>query len=59
MPYFYKVNDYNLHGEEFLDKVGHENAVLLMHTEPTDPNGPDLIQIVEDLDHKQQVVEVC
>ena len=21
MPYFYKVNDYNLHGEKFLDKV--------------------------------------
>ena len=36
--------------KEFLDKVGHENAVLLMHTEPTDPNGPDLMQIVEDLE---------
>ena len=36
--------------KEFLDKVGHDNAVLLMHTEPTDPNGPDLMQIVEDLD---------
>mgnify|MGYP003114190972 CR=1 FL=1 len=35
--------------KEFLDKIGHENAVLLMHTEPTDPNGPDLIQIVSDL----------
>jgi len=36
--------------KEFLDKIGHENAVLLMHTEPTDPNGPDLMQIVADLD---------
>ena len=36
--------------KEFLDKVGHDNSVLLMHTEPTDPNGPDLMQIVEDLE---------
>jgi glycosyltransferase involved in cell wall biosynthesis len=43
--------------KEFLDKVGHENAVLLMHTEPTDPNGPDLTQIVEDLElNKGQVL---
>jgi len=36
--------------KEFLDKIGHDNAVLLMHTEPTDPNGPDLMQIVSDLE---------
>ncbi len=36
--------------KEFLDKIGHDNSVLLMHTEPTDPNGPDLMQIVEDLE---------
>ena len=38
--------------KEFLDKVGHDNAVLLMHTEPADPNGPNLTQIVEDLELK-------
>ena len=36
--------------KEFLDKIGHENAVLLMHTEPSDPNGPDLTQIMMDLE---------
>ena len=35
--------------KEFLDRVGDDKAVLLMHTEPSDPNGPDLMQIVEDL----------
>ena len=35
--------------KEFLDRVGHDNATLLMHTEPTDPNGPDLLQIISDL----------
>jgi len=35
--------------KEFLDKVGHENAALIMHTEPHDPNGQDLIRIIEHL----------
>jgi glycosyltransferase involved in cell wall biosynthesis len=39
--------------KEFLDRIGHENSVLLMHTEPSDPNGPDLSQIVEDLNLDQ------
>ena len=36
--------------KEFLDKVGHESACLIMHTEPHDPNGQDLIQIIEHLE---------
>ena len=28
--------------KEFLDKIGHDNAMLLMHTDPKDPNGQDL-----------------
>lgn len=36
--------------KEFLERVGKDKAVLIMHTEPTDPNGPDLMQIVEDLE---------
>ena len=36
--------------KEFLEMVGEDKAVLLMHTEPTDPNGPNLMQIVQDLD---------
>tara|TARA_R110000824_G_scaffold185889_1_gene366961 strand:+ start:1559 stop:2830 length:1272 start_codon:yes stop_codon:yes gene_type:complete len=36
--------------KEFLDRVGHNKAVLLMHTEPTDPNGPDLLEIIRDLE---------
>tara|TARA_B100000927_G_C16439752_1_gene459248 strand:+ start:129 stop:1400 length:1272 start_codon:yes stop_codon:yes gene_type:complete len=36
--------------KEFLDIVGHDNACLLMHTEPKDPNGQDLIKILEKLE---------
>jgi|MDSZ01.1.fsa_nt_gb glycosyltransferase involved in cell wall biosynthesis len=36
--------------KEFLDKVGHDKACLIMHTEVQDPNGQDLQAIVEHLD---------
>jgi len=36
--------------KEFLDKVGHDKATLLMHTEPKDPNGQDLDAIIDHLD---------
>lgn len=35
--------------KEFLEKVGKDKAVLLMHTEPNDPNGPNLQAIIEEL----------
>ena len=35
---------------DFLNKVGRDKAVLLMHTEPNDPNGPNLQAIIEELD---------
>jgi glycosyltransferase involved in cell wall biosynthesis len=35
--------------KEFLDIVGHDKACLLMHTDPRDPNGQDLIAIAEEL----------
>lgn len=35
--------------KEFLDKVGHDKAFLLMHTDPKDQNGQDLIAIAEEL----------
>jgi len=31
---------------EFLDRIGRENACLIMHTEPKDPNGQDLEAIM-------------
>ena len=34
---------------DFLNKVGKDKAVLLMHTEPSDPNGPNLQAIIEEL----------
>ena len=34
--------------KDFLDKVGHDKAFLLMHTEPNDPNGQDLLAIAEE-----------
>jgi len=33
---------------DFLNKVGKDKAVLLMHTEPNDPNGPNLQAIIEE-----------
>lgn len=35
--------------KEFLDEVGHENASLLMHTDPKDPHGQDLEEILVEL----------
>lgn len=35
--------------KEFLDKVGHDKAMLLMHTDVKDQNGQDLQAIVESL----------
>jgi len=34
---------------EFLDRVGRDKATLIMHTEPKDPNGQDLIAIKDRL----------
>jgi len=34
---------------KFLEKVGRENATLIMHTDPKDPNGPDLLAQVNNL----------
>ena len=33
----------------FLDKVGHDKALLLMHTDPVDPHGQDLVAIIKEL----------
>tara|TARA_S200002703_G_scaffold39322_1_gene34457 strand:+ start:44 stop:1303 length:1260 start_codon:yes stop_codon:yes gene_type:complete len=35
--------------KEFLDQIGHDKACLLMHTNPKDPNGPDLEAIISEL----------
>mgnify|MGYP000196782760 FL=1 len=35
--------------KDFLDRVGHDKAILVMHTEPKDPNGQDLEAILENL----------
>jgi len=35
--------------KEFIDKVGHDKAMLLMHTDPKDPNGQDLNVIIQKL----------
>jgi len=34
--------------KEFIDEIGHDKAILLMHTDPKDPNGPDLEAIIND-----------
>tara|TARA_R110000824_G_scaffold261563_1_gene450183 strand:+ start:1198 stop:2457 length:1260 start_codon:yes stop_codon:yes gene_type:complete len=35
--------------KKFLDKVGHDNAMLIMHTDVKDPNGQDLEAIIRSL----------
>jgi len=35
--------------KEFLDKVGHDEAKLIMHTDPKDPHGQDLVHLMEHL----------
>jgi glycosyltransferase involved in cell wall biosynthesis len=35
--------------KKFLDKVGHDKAQLIMHTDPRDPHGQDLTHIAEHL----------
>ena len=35
--------------KNYLDKVGHDKASLLMHTDPKDPNGQDLSHLIEHL----------
>ena len=35
--------------KEFLDNVGHDKARLIMHTDPNDPNGPNLFAIIDKL----------
>ena len=35
--------------KEFLDEVGHDKARLIMHTDPNDPNGPNLFAIIDKL----------
>jgi glycosyltransferase involved in cell wall biosynthesis len=40
--------------KKFLDKVGHDKAQLIMHTDPKDPHGQDLEHIVEHLNLNEQ-----
>ena len=42
--------------KEFLDKIGHDKACLVMHTEPKDPHGQDLKKIIDDLGLKNNQV---
>jgi glycosyltransferase involved in cell wall biosynthesis len=40
--------------KKFLDKVGHDKAQLIMHTNPADVHGQDLVHIVEQLGLNEQ-----
>ena len=35
--------------KEFLDKIGKDKAKLIMHTDPSDVNGPNLVSIINNL----------
>jgi len=41
---------------EFLDRVGRDKAMLIMHTEPKDPNGQDLEAIIDKLGMSQSEI---
>ena len=43
--------------KEFLDKVGHDKAKLIMHTDPTDINGPNLVAVINNLGLNQGQVQ--
>ena len=40
---------------DYLDLVGHDKAILIMHTEPKDPNGQDLEAIIKNCKLDQKV----
>jgi glycosyltransferase involved in cell wall biosynthesis len=40
--------------KKFLDKVGHDKAQLIMHTDPNDPHGQDLNHLVDHLGLNEQ-----
>ena len=42
--------------KHFLDKVGHENARLIMHTDPSDPHGQDLSRVTSNLGLTEQQI---
>ena len=42
--------------EELKKKHGHTKATLVMHTDPLDPEGPNLHHVIDSLDVKQHVV---
>ena len=39
--------------KEFLDQVGHDRASLVMHTDPRDPHGQDLVALLQELEVTQ------
>ena len=41
--------------KDYLDLVGHDKAILVMHTEPKDPNGQDLEAIIRNCKLDQKV----
>ena len=40
---------------DFIEKNNNKDCILLMHTEPFDPNGQDLVQIIENLNLRDRV----
>lgn len=42
--------------KKFIDKVGHDKATLLLHTDPKDPHGQDLHAILNELNLKDKQV---
>ena len=42
--------------KEFLDKIGHDKAQLIMHTDPKDPHGQDLEHLIEHLEMNDRQV---
>lgn len=49
------LDSWKLFLEKLEAKHGHRNALLIMHTDPKDPEGPDLLQVAERLQLQNNV----
>jgi len=50
------IMSFKMFQEELQAKHGHRKATLVMHTDPLDPEGPNLLQVIDMLGMKEHVV---
>ncbi len=50
------IMSFKMFQEELQAKHGHRKATLVMHTDPLDPEGPNLLQVIDMLGMKEHVI---